>query len=77
MPTWKEVVQMEGEPVKFAVLDIESGNAVSFFDSIELAEKALWNTVQEVPEEADHLVMVAYDKIGDALWSVPASSMKA
>ena len=65
------------EAVRFAILDVDSGNAVSFFDSELEAETALRRTVQEMPEERDRLMLVSYDKLGDALRAVLASRLPA
>lgn len=63
------------EPVKFAILDMESGNAVSYFTSADEAERALILTVQEMPEEKEHLALVGYNKLGEAVGAIMASRL--
>ena len=59
----------------FAILDLESGNAVAFYDRREEAEDALRLTIQTHPAEAEHLMLVGYDKDGRACGQVTGPSL--
>ncbi|MEX1264928.1 MAG: hypothetical protein WEE66_13525 [Actinomycetota bacterium] len=54
-------------PDNFMVLDMESGNAVAFYDSQAEAERCFRDAVAQHPQDAAELMLVAYDKHGRAL----------
>jgi hypothetical protein len=56
------------EPTDFLLLDMDSGNAVATYHSQPEAERALRRVVEGRPrEEIEDLVLVAYDKLGNAV----------
>lgn len=65
----------ELEPETFMILDMESGNAVAFYDSPKEAERAFRAVVESRPEEAAELMLIAYDKHGRTLNRITGLSL--
>ena len=65
----------EEKPEVYALLDLESGNAVSYFDTRDEGEDALLVAAQENPAEAADWVLVGYTKTGDAISSTLGSAV--
>jgi hypothetical protein len=61
----------------FMILDMDSGNAVAFYDSEPEAMRALQSAVDTRPQEAAELMLIAYDKQGQALRRVTGFSLLA
>jgi hypothetical protein len=57
----------DGPMETFMILDVESGNAVAFFDNREEAEASLHQLAEEFADRADDLAVVTLDKEGFAL----------
>jgi hypothetical protein len=68
-------VARELEADNFMILDMESGNAVAFYDSEPEARRAFRLAVEKRPEDASELMLVAYDKFGRAVDRVTALSL--
>ena len=63
------------EATTFAILDLESGNAVAFYERREETEDALRLTIRARLAEADHLMLIGYDKDGGACGQVTGPSL--
>ncbi|MEX1047252.1 MAG: hypothetical protein WD757_09180 [Actinomycetota bacterium] len=62
---------------RLVVFDMESGNAVAFYEDQREAEAAFRKAAQNRPEEARDLVLVAYDKHGKTLSRTPGATLLA
>ena len=63
------------EAVSFEIIDADTGNTVASFAEAEAAEACVRSLVDDDVREADELVLVAFDKAGNAVGTEMAGQL--
>jgi hypothetical protein len=63
------------DAVSFEIIDAETGNTIASFEHVHDAESAVRRILDRDITQAEDLVVVAFDKMGNAIGSEPAMQL--
>lgn len=63
------------DAVSFELIDADTGNTIASFERPDEAEVAMRQILDRDVKQAEELVLVAFDKVGNAVGTEPATQL--